>query len=54
MAFNSYQVIYNSDGTLDSIVQLPTEPEKKRVIVVRASNEVRAEIAAKLLYSLAK
>lgn len=51
---NQYQVIFNSDGTVDSVQLLPSEPVQKRVLFVRADNSTKAEKTAKALYSLAK
>lgn len=52
--FKPYQVVFNPDGTVDSVAELPAEPEKKRVIVVRAETATQAEHMAEELYSLAK
>lgn len=49
-----YQVTFTEDGEIESTVQLPAEPERKRVILVREATKAHAERAAERLYSLAK
>ena len=51
---NLYQVTFNPDGTVLSVQPLPEEPEKRRILFVRATDTTKAEKTAKALYSLAK
>lgn len=55
MAFHQYQVTFDEDGEIETVIQLPDETTPpKRSIVVRAESERKAERAAEDLYSLAK
>lgn len=51
---HKYQVTYNPDGTIADCLQLPDEPQKKRVIFVRAASVHEAKRTAQDLYSLAQ
>jgi hypothetical protein len=53
--FNTYQVTLDEDGEAESTLQLLVpEPEKKRVITVRAETPNQARKIAEDLFSLAK
>ena len=52
--YKLFQVIFDAEGEIESTTELPAEPEKKRVLLVRAETEHQAESIAEDLYSLAK
>lgn len=55
MAFKNYQVRFNEDGEIESVVELPDDPTpKKRTIVVKEETERGARRTATELYSLAQ
>lgn len=55
MAFHKYQVTFGTNGTRESVIQLPDETNpKKRIIIVRAETENQAKHIAEDLYSLAE
>lgn len=55
MAFHQYQVTFNEEGEIETVIQLPAEANpRKRTIVVRAETQNQAEHAAEDLYSLAE
>ncbi len=54
MAYNRYQVTFDDNGEIESAVQLPAEPTKRRVVQVREETLNKAKQVAAQLYSLAE
>jgi hypothetical protein len=54
VAFSKYQVTFDETGEVESTIQLPAEPAKRRVIIVREETPNKARQVAEKLYSLAE
>ena len=54
MAFHKYQVQFDEDGEIVKVIQLPDEPARKRVIIVREETENKARKVAADLYTYAE
>jgi hypothetical protein len=53
MAYHKYQVMFDVDGEVESITQLPDETPRKRAIIVREETPTKARQRAEELYTLA-